>query len=203
MPKLIADRDTFRRMIARRRRMGADRFDEVWDGVYVMSPIADNEHQFLAMEIAAVLRNFVRPEIGERVFPGCNISDQPDGWTHNYRCPDVAVFLSGNTAEDRLTHWYGGPDLAVEILSPKDRSRRKLSFYARVGVRELWLVDRRRWAVEVYHRDGLTMTKRTEAVVSGTDAISVVLPLRVSLRDGEPRPVIVLRRTDGPGQWIV
>ena len=61
-----------------------------------------------------------------RIFPGCNVSDRPKRWKKNYRCPDVAVFLPGNPAEDRETHWFGGPDFAVEILSPYDRSREKL-----------------------------------------------------------------------------
>ena len=30
-----------------------DRFDEVWNGVYVMAPIADNEHQDLADALLA------------------------------------------------------------------------------------------------------------------------------------------------------
>ena len=60
-------------------------------------------------------------------------------------CPD-------NPAEDRETHWYGGPDFAVEILSPFDRSREKFDFYAKVGVRELMLVARRPWKLELYRR---------------------------------------------------
>jgi hypothetical protein len=35
----------FKRLVRQRRVTGADRFDEVWDGVYVMAPLADNEHQ--------------------------------------------------------------------------------------------------------------------------------------------------------------
>ena len=78
-------------------------------------------------------------------FPGCNVSDQPERWKRNYRCPDVAVFLPGNPAEDRGTHWYGGPDFAAEVHSRFDRSRKKFGFYAKVGVRELLLVDRHPW----------------------------------------------------------
>ena len=76
------------------------------------------------------------------VFPGATSAIAPTNWTKNYRCPDVAVFLPGNPAEDRETHWLGGPDFAVEIVSRDDRSRKKFDFYAKVGVRELLLVDR-------------------------------------------------------------
>ncbi len=77
---------------------------------------------------------------------------RPSDWTKNYRCPDVLVFLPGNPAEDRGTHWLGGPDFAVEIMSRGDRSRKKLDFYAKVGVRELLLIDRRPWKLELYRR---------------------------------------------------
>ena len=36
-------------LIRDRRESGGDRYDEVWDGVYVMSPLADNEHQQLGI----------------------------------------------------------------------------------------------------------------------------------------------------------
>jgi len=32
-----------RLIIRQRRESGADRFDEVWDGVYVLAPLADNQ----------------------------------------------------------------------------------------------------------------------------------------------------------------
>ena len=82
-----------------------------------------------------------RRGLGE-AFPGVNVSDREDDWTQNYREPDVAVFLEGTTARDMDTHWLGGPDFAIEILSPGDRAREKLDFYAKVNVRELLIVDR-------------------------------------------------------------
>jgi Uma2 family endonuclease len=47
----------------------------------------------------------------------------------------------------------GAPDLVVEILSPSTRSRdrgAKRAIYARFGVRELWLVDPERDAIDVH-----------------------------------------------------
>ena len=35
--------------------MGGDRYDEVWDGVYMMSPPANDEHQQLVTDFSAVL----------------------------------------------------------------------------------------------------------------------------------------------------
>lgn len=143
-----------KRLMRRRRRSGADRWDEVWEGVYVMPPLADNEHQRLGLGLAISLREVLGPAEGIQIFAGCNISDQPRRWRRNFRCPDVAVFLPGNPAQDRGSHWFGGPDLAAEILSRRDRSREKLGFYAKVGVRELLLLDRDPWQLELYRRDG-------------------------------------------------
>ena len=121
-------------LIRERRECGGDRYDEVWDGVYVMSPLADNEHQRLALALSSAIHTALGSTEDIQVFPGCNVSSRSQRWKRNYRCPDVAVFLPGNPAEDRNTHWYGGPDFAVEIQSPYDRSREKFGFYAKVGV---------------------------------------------------------------------
>ncbi|MGO9918852.1 MAG: Uma2 family endonuclease, partial [Isosphaeraceae bacterium] len=134
-------------LIRERRECGGDRYDEVWDGVYVMSPLADNEHQQLGFDLAWAIKMGLGQRI--RIFPGCNVSSRSQRWKRNYRCPDVAVFLPDNPAEDRKTHWFGGPDFAVEIQSPFDRSREKFGFYAKVGVRELMFVARRPWSLEL------------------------------------------------------
>ena len=87
----------------------------------------------------AALTAFV-DEKADTIYPGVNISDRDD-WQQNYRIPDIAVYLSGNPAQDRRTHYFGGPDLAVEIVSPNDRTDEKLDFYATVGTRELIVID--------------------------------------------------------------
>jgi Uma2 family endonuclease len=178
---------------------GADRYDEVWDGVYVMAPLANNEHQFLAMEIAAAIRQGIRvPEEG-LVFAGCNVSDQEQDWTRNYRCPDVAVFFKTNPAQDRGTHWFGGPDFAAEIVSPNDRSRDKLAFYFKVGVRELLLVDRKPWRLELYRSDGESLKPVGTCPYAKPKALaSAVIPFSFTMVAGQARPkVIVIHRADG------
>src|SRR5438552_295414 len=83
-----------------------------------LAPAANSEHQFFAGQLTHVILQVVLvPEEG-LVFPGCNVTDRETNWKKNYRCPDVAVFLKGNLAQDRDTHWYGGPDFAIEIVSP-------------------------------------------------------------------------------------
>jgi Uma2 family endonuclease len=188
-----------KRLIRKRRDSGSDRWDEVWDGVYVMPPLADNEHQRLGLELAIDLRNVLGPDEDIQIFAGCNISDQPKRWRRNYRCPDVAVFLPGNPAEDRGSHWFGGPDFDVEILSRFDRSREKFGFYARVGVRELLLVDRRPWQLELYWREGdrWDLTGRSGLDKSASALPSRVLPVTYRLVPGPRRPKVEVSRA-GP-----
>jgi Uma2 family endonuclease len=64
--------------------------------------------------------------------------------------PDVLVFLPDTKAEDCGSHWLGGPDFAVEIVSPGDRTLEKLDFYAKIGTRELLVVDRDPWQLTLY-----------------------------------------------------
>jgi len=199
MAAIVLDPSLERQLKRERALSGADRFDEVWDGVYVMAPLANNEHQLFILHLAqAIAAAICVPDDG-LVFPGCNVSDRQERWKKNYRCPDVAVFLKGNRAQDRDTHWFGGPDFAAEIVSPRDRSRDKLDFYFKVGVRELLIVDRKPWKLELYRNDGVSLAL---AGVCGSARPKVlnsqVIPVQFSLATGLPRPkLLVIRRGDG------
>ena len=140
-------------------------------------------------------RNVLGQDERIQIFAGCNVSDQPKRWRTNYRCPDVAVFLPGNPAEDRGSHWFGGPDFAVEILSRFDRIREKFGFYAKVGVRELLLVDRRPgdWSSTEDENDlGTGRANRTSDEPESSR--SQVLPLTFRLISGQTRPRIEVAR---------
>ena len=115
-----------------------------------MSPIANNEHQNLVSEIVAVCRTLVDWQGLGKTFAGANVTDRSDGWQENYRVPDVLVFSRDTSAIDLQTHWLGGPDLAIEIVSDGDRTYEKLDFYASVGTRELVIIDRQPWKLSLY-----------------------------------------------------
>jgi Uma2 family endonuclease len=195
MTILVCEPSDCERLIAQRQALGHDRYDEVWDGVYVMAPLANNEHQLLALDIAHILKLAVGTEQG-LVFAGVNVSDRTDDWKQNYRCPDVAVYLADNPAQDCDSHWLGGPDRAEEIVSPGDRSRAKLDFYAKVGTRELLIVDRDPWSLELY------VLKRKKLKLVGRSSLeeprsleSTVLPLSFQLTAGKTRPLVKVSRT--------
>jgi Uma2 family endonuclease len=191
MTLLVTDPDLRRRLIAERRANGSDRFDEAWDGVYVMSPLADDDHQRIVAKLTHILEAAIGdPGLGD-VRPGVNVSDRVKGRKANYRCPDVAVRLEGGRARILKNHWYGGPDFAVEVVSRGDRSREKLGFYAAVGVRELLIIDRDPWALELY---GLRGEQLVPLGVSRpeqpAELASAVVPLTFRLVPQEGRPKI-------------
>jgi Uma2 family endonuclease len=191
-------------VLAERQRRGADRYDEVWEGVYVMPPMPNNEHQQLVMCLGAVLQDVVGWTGQGTVCPGVNVSDRDQDWRQNYRVPDVAVFLRGGTAQNRDTHWVGGPDFVVEITSPADDTRDKLPFYGQVGVRELLLIDRDPWRLELYRLQGRQLTLAGQATAEQPAALaSTVVPLSFNLRPGAGRPLleVVLPGTDRT--WLV
>jgi Uma2 family endonuclease len=172
-------------LIKERREKGLDKFDEVWEGVYMMSPIANIEHQWLTGKLNSILEQHCEP--GTIVFPGVNVSDR-ENWTQNYRVPDVAVFLKGNPAEDRETFMLGGPDLAIEILSPGDRAFEKLDFYASVKTREVMVIGRYPWQIDLFRLDGQEL-KHAGKITPGDPAVleTRVVGLNWKLLPGEKR----------------
>jgi len=200
MAMMVLDSYVEERLRAERQASGADRFDEVWEGVYMMAPLADNEHQDLQGSLAAALKHALGWSSGARVQAGANVSDRDDDWTNNYRCPDVVVVLPGGVARDRGTHWQGGPDFCVEILSRGDRSRDKFEFYAAAGVCELLLVDRGPWTLELYRLASgqLKPVKKT----ANDGFVSKVVPVSFRMISGTSRPQIEVMHRDGVQRWL-
>lgn len=203
MTLIVTDPREQARLIAERRAAGADRFDEVWDGDYVMAPLADNEHQELAGSLTGLFKMVLGWHTEARVLPGANVSDRETGWEHNYRCPDIAVFLPGTSARDCGSHWFGGPDFAVEILSPGDRTPQKLPFYASVNVRELLVVDRSPWSLRLYRlRNGQLIDDGALTPDAPATLASEVLPLSFRLLGGS-RPQIEVSHHATGEKWLV
>jgi Uma2 family endonuclease len=204
MKSVILDPDLTKRLIRRRRRLGHDYLDEVWDGIYVMAPDADVEHQFFGTELVVAFHEAIGGPKVAKIFARVNVSDRDVKWVKNYRIPDVAVYYLSNPAKDCGTHWLGGPDFAVEVISRHDRSRRKLPFYAKVGVRELLLVDRKPWSLELYRlSDGLLKPVGRSVAATSDILTSTVLPVSFRLLPDSPRPRIELTRTDGKQKWLI
>ena len=204
MPLLIDDPKLEARLLRRRHLSGADRYDEVWDGVYIMSPLANDEHQQLVTDLSAVCALLIKfAGLGE-VRAGVNVSDRVKGWRKNYRCPDVAVKLNGGLAQIYKNHWVGGPDFLVEIVSSRDRTREKLDFYAAIGTREVLVVDRDPWGLELYAlRDGRLTPTGVARVGSPIALASDVLPLTFRLVERGPTPKIEVAHPETGQSWPI
>jgi Uma2 family endonuclease len=204
MSMVVLDNYEERTLREKRKSTGADRWDEVWDGVYMVMPLPNDEHQGIVSGLIYVFETMIgRVGLG-KVRPGVNVSDRDGDWEQNYRGPDVVVFLEQTTAVNRGSYWLGGPDFAVEVVSKGDRSREKLDFYASVNVRELLLVDRYPWSLELYrlNNGALELVGRSTTEDPAT-IISAVLPLSFRLLPGQERPSIEIAHTDGQRHWSV
>jgi len=178
--------------------------DEVWNGVLVMSPLANDEHQELVGLLVAVFLAVVHTGKPWKVRPGVNVSDREKGWEENYRIPDIAVFLPGTKAKNCDTHWCGGPDFGVEIVSDKDQTHEKLPFYAKVNTCEVLLVDRDPWCLSLYRLDEKEMVLVGKSSLdSPADLVSAVLPLTFRLIPGDERPAIEVTSSDKTQRWVV
>jgi Uma2 family endonuclease len=191
MATLIQDAELSQKLIAERKRNGLDRWDEVWEGLYVMNPLPNDEHQEIQCRLAYVLVDVIdMPRLG-KVRSGVNVSDRETDWDKNYRCPDVVVFLNETKAINHGSFWFGGPDFAIEIASPGDRSREKLAFYGKVATRELLLLDRNPWSLELHRHDGEQLINVGISTPNQPDWLtSEVVPLTFRLIPGDSRPEI-------------
>ena len=204
MVALITDPELKERLITQRQSDGTDKYDEVWEGMYVMAPLANNEHQDLVNELCTVLTIAVKWAGLGKVYPGVNVSDRKEDWQENFRCPDVAVFLNDTGAEDRGTHWYGGPDVAIEIVSPHDRARQKIPFYAKIGVLELLLIERDPLSIVLYRLQGNELCEAGRSTLEDPQALaSHVIPLNWQIFLHERVPAIQVIHHDGEQHWTI
>jgi Uma2 family endonuclease len=124
-----------------RKLTGADRWDEMWEGVLHMGPTASPEHQSLEGAIEFWLRARWAQRRRARIYHQVNLAT-PGGWPKNYRIPDICIFLPQTRAVLIGDRFEGPPEVVVEIRSPDDESLEKLGFYAALGVPEVWIIDR-------------------------------------------------------------
>ena len=132
MPTLVRDPQPaeFEALLERRRRLGQDLFDEVWEGVVHMNPAPHSQHGRLEWQLAGILGPLAAVA-GLRALGQFNLGEEGD-----YRVPDGALVRPGPDAVYLPT-----AALVLEIVSPGDESWGKLGFYAAHGVEELLIID--------------------------------------------------------------
>lgn len=128
-------------MLDERRRLGQDKFDELWDGVLHMVPPPGGPHQRLGSAfMVAVAPQAQRRGLIPHYETGLFRSDD------DYRVPDLSFARSDQLSERGLD----GAELVVEIRSLRDETYEKLDFYAQVGVQEVLVLHPRPRKVELF-----------------------------------------------------
>jgi Uma2 family endonuclease len=124
-----------------RQRSGADKWDEMWNGVLHMPAMPNFDHQNLEGDLASYLRvRWARP-LGAKVLQQINVA-LPGGWPDDYRIPDILLLTPSRFEINRNEYFEGAPDAVIEIRSPDDETFDKMSFYAELGVPEVWVIHR-------------------------------------------------------------
>ncbi len=177
-------------LLAERRKLGHDRFDEMWEGELHMVPPPSAGHQDLGSALVAAWRP-LGVALGLRVTYETGVFDPAVADFSSYRQPDVLVWRPEH-ATDRGVE--GRAELVVEIRSPDDETYEKLPFYDRVGVREVLVVelDRslRRWARPA-------MDAPLTAAAPDIDGWVAVAALPVRLHGADGSGGITMRTPDG------
>jgi len=200
MATLLTDPEREQLLRDERSNPDAEKWNEVWNGVLVMPTLPNDEHQELQGRLMfPLLQLFELTGLG-KVRAGVNVTDRDEDWKYNFRGPDIVLYLPENPAKNSGSHWLGGPDFLVEIISPGDLAWDKLAFYPEVGTQEVLIVDRDPWRLELYQLDNdvLKLAGKSDLENSAILA-SHVVPLTFQLHQGPSRPIIHMVHT-GTGQ---
>jgi len=141
--------DVPQHILDQRARTGADRWDEMWEGELHMPPMPNREHQDLAKFLLIWLETHWAAPNGNRVHQQINVASS-GGWPNDYRIPDIVLLTPDRFEIDRNEYFEGAPTVVIEIHSPGDETIEKMPFYAKLGVPEVWIIDRDTKVPEVH-----------------------------------------------------
>ena len=167
-----------------------------------MPPVVDDEYESVVHGFELALGMVLSLSGTAKVRPGVKLSDRRDDWKQNFRALDVALYLHDIQTDYFDPFCRGGPDFAVEVVSREDCTREKLDFCAKGGVRELLIVDRDPWQLELLRLHGEVL----KAAGTSTDAqpntlTSEVIPFTFRLQHGEKRPAIRIAHAEIDRSW--
>jgi Uma2 family endonuclease len=130
-------------LIERRKRLGIDTYDEVWEGSYHMAPAAHPSHGYVDRALAVLLAPYAQAAglVGTGPF---NLG-QPD----DYRVPD-----GGYHRALPSTVWVPTAAVVVEVVSPDDETYDKFGFYADHAVDEVIVADPEQRVVRCWRLEG-------------------------------------------------
>jgi Uma2 family endonuclease len=150
-------------LLERRRALGQDRYDEVWEGEYRMVPGPRFAHGYVVAQLGSALLGPARAA-GLKGAVTANIGDRGD-----YRVPDQVYVRD---VRDPL--YLPSAEIVVEVLSPGDDTYRKFPFHAAHGVREIVVADPDTARVEIHVLDGEAYRRSDRSDLLGITAADVV-----------------------------
>ena len=204
MRAVIVDSHAIEELVKQRKRLGIDRWDEVWRREWHLSPSPSWEHQWIEGELFIILKEVVeRAGLGV-VAHQFNVADPTQG-LQDFRIPDISVVLQGSHAQVRETFIAGGPDLLLEIYSPGDETYQKIDWYGEQGVRELIIINRDTKGVELYRHDGESLKPVSASIPDGSGAVeSALLLLRFETVEDATSPRLRIEHLEAPHRsWVV
>ncbi|WP_432547190.1 Uma2 family endonuclease [Kineococcus sp. SYSU DK004] len=151
--------------LQRRRALGLDKRDEVWNGTHHVAPHAHASHGRLAARLVVVLDG-PASAAGLVALTEFNLGVEDD-----FRVPDLGLVRQQDEAD--LGLYLPTAEVVVGIVSPDDASRAKIPSYLGRGVREVWLIDPAERVLTVHTSDA------RDAGPAGRPARSAVLGLDV------------------------
>ncbi len=136
---------------------GEFRYELIKGELITMSP-AGAEHGAVIMNLAVPLGQHVKANKLGRIFAaetGFKLESDPD----TVRAPDIAFINRERIEREGISKGYGAgsPDLAIEVLSPDDTTRKvekKTADWLAGGAREVWNVNPRTRTVTVHRSTG-------------------------------------------------
>lgn len=146
-------------VIARRRSLGQDLLDEVWEGEYHMAPAGTGAHALLQMSLPHLLHPFAA-KAGLIASGPFNLG-QPD----DFRVPDI-----GYHRIKPVGVWQATAAIVVEIVSPDDETYAKFDFYLAHGVEEIIVADPAEQSVNCFRRAGDAFSGSERSLLLGIDA---------------------------------
>ncbi len=130
---IVGEHPEITALITRRRQLGHDRLDEVWNGVLHMNASPAGRHGRVEEEISRILSPLAR-ELGLIPIGQFNLGHSEN----NFRVPDKGYL---DIDEDLV--WFPSAVVVVEIVSPGDESLEKFDHFFEHGVKEVLVVDPR------------------------------------------------------------
>ncbi len=147
---------------------------ELVRGVLVVREPTGYRHGRISMELAFLLSTHVKQTgVGEIVIgeTGFKLASDPD----TVRAPDVAFIRRERLPDPRTLGFPAlGPDLVVEVLSPRDRpgeTLAKVGDWLEGGARLVWVIDPERRAARVYRQDGTETHLAEHGTLDGEDVL--------------------------------